>query len=72
MTPEERCQPQILTTHRRIRIAKGAGVQISEVNKLLKHFQNMKKTMQHLKKAKPEQLEKLAQSLSGSNWPKEG
>ncbi len=72
MTPEERRQPQILTTHRRIRIAKGAGVQISEVNKLLKHFQNMKKTMQHLKKAKPEQLEKLAQSLSGSNWPKEG
>ncbi|MDR1665922.1 MAG: signal recognition particle protein [Puniceicoccales bacterium] len=60
MTPQERRQPQILTTHRRLRIARGAGMPILELNRLLKYFQDTRKTLQRLKKLKPEQLKKMA------------
>ena len=48
MTKEERATPEIINPSRRKRIADGAGVPISEVNKLCKQFQNQKKMMKQM------------------------
>ncbi|MFO0434352.1 MAG: signal recognition particle protein, partial [Sphingobacteriaceae bacterium] len=45
MTPEERSKPEILNGARRQRIAKGSGQGITEVNKLLKQFEETRKMM---------------------------
>jgi len=45
MTPAERKNPTILNGSRRLRIAKGAGRPISEVNRLLEQFRDMQKLM---------------------------
>lgn len=45
MTPKERENPDIINTSRRKRIAKGAGVDIQEVNRLLKQFDQTRKMM---------------------------
>lgn len=45
MTPEERKNPTILKASRKIRIAKGSGRSVEEVNRLLKQFEEMKKMM---------------------------
>ena len=45
MTPQERSNPDILNLQRKQRIAKGAGVDISEVNKLVKQFGEARKMM---------------------------
>ena len=43
MTPAERADPSMLTGSRRLRIAKGAGRPVQEVNRLLEQFQHMRK-----------------------------
>ena len=48
MTPQERSNPDIITPSRKKRIANGAGVDISEVNKLLKQFEQSKKMMKQM------------------------
>lgn len=48
MTKEERKNPAILNPSRKKRIAKGAGVDISEVNKLVKQQEQMKKMMKQM------------------------
>jgi signal recognition particle subunit SRP54 len=45
MTPEERQRPDLLNGSRRARIARGAGRPVSEVNQLLKQFEQMKRMM---------------------------
>lgn len=45
MTKEERANPDIINPPRKRRIAKGAGVDISEVNKLVKQFEQSRKMM---------------------------
>ena len=45
MTPQERKKPDVMNGSRRLRIAKGAGRPISEVNKLLDQFREMQKMM---------------------------
>ncbi len=45
MTPAERSNPDILNPSRKMRIAAGAGVEISEVNKLVKQFDQSRKMM---------------------------
>ena len=45
MTKEERKKPDILKASRKIRIAKGSGTDVSDVNKLLKQFDQMKSMM---------------------------
>ena len=45
MTPEERRNPDLLNPSRKHRIARGAGVDISEVNRMVKQFGEMKKMM---------------------------
>ena len=48
MTPQERSNPDIINPSRKKRIADGAGVPISEVNKLLKQFEQSKKMMKQM------------------------
>ena len=50
MTPKERARPDIINAKRKIRIAKGAGRTVQEVNKLLKMHQEMANAMKRLKK----------------------
>ncbi|MBU9737673.1 signal recognition particle protein [Diplocloster agilis] len=48
MTPQERSNPSVLNPSRKKRIADGAGVNISEVNRLVKQFEQGKKMMKQL------------------------
>lgn len=48
MTPEERQNPDLLNPSRKHRIAKGAGVDISEVNRMVKQFNETRKMMKKL------------------------
>lgn len=48
MTAKERKNPDILNPSRKNRIARGAGVDISEVNRLVKQFEQMKKMMKQM------------------------
>lgn len=48
MTVKERRNPEILNPSRKHRIAKGAGVDISEVNRMIKQFEQSKKMMKQL------------------------
>lgn len=45
MTPKERANPSIINVSRKNRIAKGAGVNVSEVNRLMKQYEQSKKLM---------------------------
>jgi signal recognition particle subunit SRP54 len=50
MTPKERARPELLNAKRKIRVAKGAGRTVQEVNKLLKMHQEMSTAMKKIKK----------------------
>ncbi len=50
MTPKERQQPQILNAKRRIRIAKGSGVSVTELNTMLNKFYQMQQMMKKMGK----------------------
>lgn len=50
MTPAERSKPELLKASRKRRIAAGAGVQVQEINRLLKQFEQMQKMMKQFSK----------------------
>jgi signal recognition particle subunit SRP54 len=50
MTPKERTKPELLNAKRKIRIAKGSGTTVQEVNKLLKMHQEMANAMKKIRK----------------------
>jgi len=50
MTPKERATPNVLNASRRRRIAIGAGVQVADVNRLIKQYQQMETMMKQMKK----------------------
>jgi len=50
MTPQERADPSVLNGQRKLRIAKGAGRPVQEVNRLLEQFQQMRKMGKFLKR----------------------
>ncbi|MEO7365161.1 MAG: signal recognition particle protein [Sphingomicrobium sp.] len=50
MTAKERAKPEVINAKRKIRIAKGSGTTVQEVNKLLKMHQEMATVMKRLKK----------------------
>ena len=52
MTPEERANPKILNYSRKLRIAKGSGTTLQDINKLLKSYEQMKTMMKRFKKLK--------------------
>ncbi len=50
MTPEERADPSVLSGSRKLRVAKGAGRPVQEVNRLLEQFQQMRKLSKFMKR----------------------
>jgi signal recognition particle subunit SRP54 len=50
MTPKERTRPDLLNAKRKIRIANGSGVQVQDVNKLIKMHQEMERAMKQIRK----------------------
>jgi len=52
MTPAERSKPELLNGSRRKRIADGSGTSVTEVNKLIKQFEDMRKMMKSFNKMK--------------------
>lgn len=52
MTPDERKNPDIIKASRKTRIAKGCGLSVQEVNKLLTQFEQMKKMMKQFTNGK--------------------
>ncbi len=56
MTPRERRHPAIIDGSRRRRIANGSGVQVQDVNRLLKQFMEMQRVMKSMKGGKLRQL----------------
>lgn len=50
MTPKERANPKLIAASRKKRIAAGAGVHVSDVNKLMKAYQQMGTVMKRMKK----------------------
>ena len=50
MTPKERSSPELMNGSRKIRIAKGSGTTVTEVNQLLKQFEQMRKMMKTMNK----------------------
>ncbi len=61
MTTAERENPDILNGSRRMRIAKGSGTNIQEVNKLIKQFEDTRKMMKLM--GNKEQMSKLMRSM---------
>ena len=53
MTPQERATPKIINGSRKVRIAKGSGRTVAEVNRLLKQFEEMQKFMKQMKGMMP-------------------
>ena len=49
MTPKERRNPEIIKADRKLRIAKGCGQKVEDVNRLLKQFDQMKTMMKQMK-----------------------
>lgn len=56
MTPQERANVKILNGSRRKRIAQGAGVKIQDVNRMMRQFADMQKTMKKMKGMNPKKL----------------
>jgi signal recognition particle subunit SRP54 len=50
MTPKERAKPELLNAKRKIRVAKGSGTTVQDVNKLMKMHQEMATAMKRIKK----------------------
>jgi signal recognition particle subunit SRP54 len=66
MTPRERRSPGIIDGSRRRRIAGGSGVQVQDVNRLLKQFQEMQRVMKSMKGGR---LRALMGALKGGGLP---
>jgi signal recognition particle subunit SRP54 len=63
MTPKERVQPQLMNHNRKIRIAKGSGKSVEEVNQLIKQFEQMGKMMKMMQGGKGRQMMQQLQGL---------
>ncbi len=68
MTKKERHFPDLIQGSRKRRIAAGSGTQIQDVNRLLKHFNQMQKMMKRF--SKPGNLNKLLQGLQRQHTDK--
>jgi signal recognition particle subunit SRP54 len=52
MTPEERGRPELIKGSRRLRIARGSGTSVQQVNQLVKQFDQMRKLMRQIGRGK--------------------
>lgn len=65
MTPRERRNPNLINGSRRMRIAKGSGVQMKDVNQLIKQQTQMNKMMKKMQGAKGRKMMKQLQAMQG-------
>ncbi len=65
MTTEERRKPQIIGASRKVRIAKGSGTRVQDVNELLKQFDQMKQMMKQFSSPKQQRMMKRMKKMSG-------
>ena len=70
MTKAEREKPSIINPSRKRRIAAGSGTDVSEVNKLLRQFEQMQKMMKQLGGGKGMKNKKMMKRLAGMNLDK--
>lgn len=63
MTLEERRKPQIIGANRKIRIAKGSGTRVQDVNQLLKQFAEMQKVMKQFSSPKQQKMLKKLRKM---------
>ncbi|MGI8427327.1 MAG: signal recognition particle protein [Actinomycetota bacterium] len=66
MTPKERADPRVISGSRRLRIARGAGTQVRDVNDLLKQFDQARKMMKQMSKMRPG---KGLKAMKGMGFP---
>ena len=69
MTPAERRRPDIINGSRKRRIASGSGVQVQDVNRLLKQFKQMQRMMRQLKKGGMRQMMRQLGGMGGGALP---
>jgi len=77
MTPTERRQPRVLNGSRRVRIAKGAGTTVTEVNQLMARFEQAAKMMKSVAKGQMPQIPGVTPGMriggaAGKNAKKKG
>ena len=66
MTMEERRNPKIIGASRKVRISKGSGTRVQDVNQLLKQFEDMQKMMKQFSGGKQQRmLKKLRRGMPG-------
>ncbi|MCH2225621.1 MAG: signal recognition particle protein, partial [Crocinitomicaceae bacterium] len=63
MTPQERSNPQLINGQRKLRIAKGSGCDMKEVNKLMKQFGDTKKMMKMM--SNPKNMRQMMKQMKG-------
>ena len=66
MTPSERRFPKTINGSRKKRIARGSGLEVQDVNKLMKQYIQMKKMMKKMSGGK---MKKMMRGISGMNFP---
>lgn len=64
MTPNERSNPDLLNSSRKHRIAKGAGTNIQEVNRLMKKYKQTQKLMKKFGKLDPSKLKEMMKNAN--------
>jgi signal recognition particle subunit SRP54 len=65
MTKAERKKPDLLNASRRKRIAAGAGVEVQEINRLLKQHRQMADMVKSLSKGGPKKMQQMAAMMGG-------
>ena len=73
MTPKERQNPDIINQSRRLRIAKGSGTKIEDVNRLMKQFDQTRKMMKMVSgmgSSKMAQMAAAMKNMKGGGMPK--
>ena len=63
MTPQERSNPKIINQSRRMRIAKGSGTSLQDVNRLMKQFDQMKSMMKLVTGASNSKMMQMANAM---------
>ncbi|ERJ13441.1 signal recognition particle protein [Haloplasma contractile] len=66
MTKEERRNPNLMSSSRRRRIAEGAGRNISEVNRIIKQFEEMRKMMKKMMNMDERQMSRMMNNQGGA------
>ncbi len=63
MTPEERSRPKLLNASRRKRIARGSGLQVSDVNQVVRQHRDMRKLMRQMRRGRLKMPGALPQAM---------